>query len=81
MSNSLPSNIILCREWFKNHSSFNITSLLEEIEVMGPGMWENEDGPKGWYAVSNTYGIIAYFPEEKEALRYRLDYINRLLND
>ena len=33
-----------------------------------------------WYAVSNTEGIIAYFGEEKEAQKFRLGYINRLLN-
>jgi len=36
---------------------------------------------KGWYAVVSDLGIIAYFAEEKEAFRYRLEYINRILND
>lgn len=53
---------------------------LQEVTVMEPGLWENEDGPKDWYAVSNEEGIIAYFGKEVDALRFRLDYINRKLN-
>lgn len=34
----------------------------------------------GWYAVSNTHGIIAYFGTESDALRFRLNEINRELN-
>ena len=34
----------------------------------------------GWYPVSNEDGIIAYFGREEDALRFRLDYINQLLN-
>jgi hypothetical protein len=34
----------------------------------------------GWYAVVNEKGIIAYFGNEKDAFRFRLDYINQLLN-
>lgn len=33
-----------------------------------------------WYAVSNTHGIIAYFGNESDALRFRLGEINRELN-
>ena len=33
-----------------------------------------------WYAVCNDNGIIAYFGKEVDAYRFRLDYINRILN-
>lgn len=58
----------------------NILDLLESISVMGPGDWENESGPANWWAVVSDDGIIAYFGEETDALRFRLDYINRILN-
>ena len=34
----------------------------------------------GWYCVINNHNIIAYFRKEKNALRFRLDYINQILN-
>lgn len=58
----------------------NLEELLEEWAVHFPGAWENEDGPKDWYAVSNDDGIIAYFAEEKDAFRFRLEKINQILN-
>ena len=45
-----------------------------------PDMWENDTGPKGWWAVSNTSGIVAYFDRPDNAYRWRLDMINRDLN-
>jgi len=58
----------------------NIYEALDEIQVIPPGGWENDTGPKDWYAVCNEDGIIAYFVEEGDALRFRLCYINGLLN-
>lgn len=57
-----------------------MNELLDAIAVMAPGMWANEEGPAGWYAVCNEEGIIAYFEDETDAFRFRLDYINRRLN-
>ena len=57
-----------------------LDDLLEDISVMEPHMWENDDGPKGWYAVCDERGIIAYFGDENDAYRFRLDLINRRLN-
>jgi hypothetical protein len=53
---------------------------LDNVSVMAPGQWNNPHGPKKWYAVCNEVGIIAYFVNETDALRFRLDYINRKLN-
>lgn len=53
---------------------------LECWAVHAPGMWENDEGPEGWWAVSNEEGIVAYFPTESEAFWYRLARINRDLN-
>jgi hypothetical protein len=37
--------------------------------------------PKGWYPVgTNNQGTIAYFCYESDALRYRLQVINDILN-
>lgn len=60
----------------------SLDDLLEEWAVMAPGMWENDNSPTlgDWWAVSNNDGIIAYFGEEKDAFRFRLSEINRILN-
>ena len=39
----------------------------EEIQVDPPGMWDNEQGPKDWYAISDTEGVFAYCGDEKTA--------------
>lgn len=57
-----------------------ILELLDEWQVHGPGMWENEEGPAGWFAVSNDEGIVAYFGNEDDAFHWRLAMINRILN-
>jgi hypothetical protein len=58
-----------------------LQKLLESVSVMGPGQWENDDGPSEWYAVcTDEGGIIAYFMDSADAFRFRLDYINGLLN-
>jgi hypothetical protein len=57
-----------------------LDSFLDEWNVHEPGMWENDCGPAEWYAVSGPNGIVAYFQKESDALRFRLDTINRLLN-
>lgn len=64
----------------ENQYSDDLDSLLEEITVFEPGTWENEYGPKDWYAVGGLDGIVAYFMNEVDAFRYRLDWINRILN-
>ena len=57
-----------------------LEDLLESWTVLDPGMWENNDGPEGWYAVANDDGIVAYFGKEADAYRFRLAEINRTLN-
>ena len=57
-----------------------IAELFEEYQVLAPGQWENKNGPKNWYALSNSEGIIAYFVKEKDAFMFRLDKINSILN-
>jgi hypothetical protein len=64
-----------------NLKGLSIEELLEEISVMEPGLWENDISDKlDWWAVSSDLGIIAYFGSELDAFRFRLDYINRILN-
>ena len=58
----------------------DIYELLDEVSVAAPDMWENDEGPKGRYAVITDDGIVAYFATENDALRFRLDLINRHLN-
>ena len=58
-----------------------LNDLLESVFVLDPGFWENDIGPKDWYAVcTDDDGIISYFMRESDAYRFRLDYINRQLN-
>jgi len=58
----------------------NLDDLLDSISVHSPGFWENETGPKDWWAVSNEEGIIAYFGKETDAFFFRLALINARLN-
>lgn len=64
----------------ENKNTKDLEALLEEWSVMDPGAWENEDGPKDWWAVANDEGIKAYFGEESDAFKYRLSKINDALN-
>lgn len=58
----------------------SLDELLETWCVYGPGVWENDDGPEGWWGVANEDGIVAYFGREADAFRFRLAEINRALN-
>ncbi len=58
----------------------DIYELLDEVSVASPDMWENDEGPTGWYAVITDDGVVAYFAKEADAFRFRLDLINRHLN-
>lgn len=58
----------------------SLDDLLAEWSVDAPGMWQNDDGPADWFAVSNDDGIVAYFGDESAAFRFRLAEINRALN-
>lgn len=61
--------------------SKTLKELLESIDVLAPGEWQNEiSNLLEWWAVVTDDGIIAYFGSERDALRFRLDYINRILN-
>jgi hypothetical protein len=63
----------------ENLKDKSLDELLEEISVLDE--WDNQTkGLEGWFAVTTDLGIIAYFGEESEAFRFRLDYINRILN-
>ena len=57
-----------------------LESLLDEWSVLVPGQWDNDQGPKDWYAVCDDEGIVAYFGDEATAFRFRLSEINRILN-
>lgn len=57
-----------------------LSDLLENIAVMAPGQWDNEEGPKDWFAVGDDNGIIAYCGNETLALHLRLAIINSRLN-
>ena len=58
----------------------SLEDALETWQVHAPGTWENDHGPSGWWAVSNDDGIVAYFGNERDACRYRLDRVNHALN-
>lgn len=60
--------------------NYTLDDLLEEFTV--DEEWNNHTTRvlKGWYAFVTPLGIIAYFGTKEEAFRYRLDYINRILN-
>jgi hypothetical protein len=58
----------------------NLEEQLESVAVMAPGQWENDAGPKGWFAVADESGIVAYFGTERAAFFFRLALINARLN-
>ena len=58
-----------------------LDDLLGEVSVLPPGQWDNDEGPKGWFAVCDNTGIIAYFGKESNAFWFRLTVINALLNN
>lgn len=59
-----------------------LADLLEVIGVLAPGQWENDQGPRGWWAVcTEEDGIIAYFGTEERAFWFRLALINARLNE
>ena len=83
--NLLASIIKFCK-------GYDLDQMLDEITVCscdemidnfkkGEQMYELNTLLKGWWAVVDTTGINAYFSTEKEAFRYRLDLINRVLNN
>lgn len=57
-----------------------------QVEELDYEDLRNREGAKvanyleSWYTVSNPHGIIAYFGDESDALRFRLSEINRELN-
>lgn len=57
-----------------------LDDLLEEWSVLPPGQWDNDHGPKDWFAVCNNEGIRAYFEDETDAFRWRISMINLALN-
>lgn len=66
----------------------SLDEALDQIQVDPPGTYE-EPGPwdteRGaihhtWWAVSDGERTIAFFVSERQAFRFRLDLINRMLN-
>lgn len=65
----------------KRLKGLDLDNLLEEIQVIPPGMTHNHiQVLEDWHAVTTDDGIVAYFSEESDAFRYRLDLINQILN-
>ena len=57
-----------------------LDDLLQEVVVHEPGSWENDAGPREWWAVSDEAGIRAYFGKEADAFAFRLFLVNLRLN-
>jgi len=58
----------------------SLTDALDAIQVGHDAHSEDRHCPKGWHAVSNTSGNIAYFAHEADALAFRLMLVNMALN-
>lgn len=66
----------------------NLDDWLEAVQVQEIDSYINEANRNGlravigWYGVStdDDGGLIAYFRDETDAFRFRLDYINRKMN-
>lgn len=59
--------------------TMSLDELLEEIQVVEDTEGLFPEGIEGWYGVTNTEGIIAYFGDEDAAFSFRLTYINNIL--
>jgi hypothetical protein len=73
-------NLVSATAEVQDEESATLDGLLNDWAVMAPGTWENDDGPEDWYAVTDANGIVAYFGNEDDAMRFRLAEINRALN-
>jgi hypothetical protein len=61
--------------------SLTLDQALDDVQVDEPGTWSETGTVVDWYAVSTGKdGAVAYFANERDACRYRLDLINRKLN-
>lgn len=62
----------------------DLESLLEQVTVqkVGPQAQDPDFGVSlgSWLSVCTDKEVIAYFADETDALRFRLDYINGILN-
>jgi hypothetical protein len=57
-----------------------LDQLLEFVFVMDPGEFDPEVLGELYAVGTDDDGLIAYFLRKNDAYRFRLDYINRLLN-
>lgn len=58
-----------------------LKELLEEWSVLEYDEGDPQPGwPKGYFAVVNDYYTVAFFLNWNDALRFRLDCINQILN-
>lgn len=60
-----------------------LDEIIEEIQVIPPGMWENDEGPPGWWAVSTSSegGIDAYFATAEAANRFKSNEVARIYGE
>lgn len=82
---NMNNNIIrLNREYFQK-VGMTLDNALQEIQIQEIDEYTNLSNDRGadltgWFVVIDVSGIIAYFPEETMAAKYRLDLINQILN-
>ena len=69
------------REASRNWANRTVEYWLEEIAVGPSEFMEPMQYPEGWFVVTDLFKVVAAFSSEEEAMRYRLDLINRILND
>lgn len=60
-------------------SGLTLNELLEEISVVDE-WYEQPKGFESWCGVETDLGIIAIFATKEDALSFRLNYINKILN-
>jgi len=61
-------------------TELTLDDMLQEVSVEDPCFRDESGDISTWFGVSDERGIIAYFGSETDALRFRLDLINRRLN-
>ncbi len=76
----MKTEIIKDLDYYLNEITISSYGEMIDDFNIGSKMYKLNSILEDWYALVTEEGIIAYFNTEKDALRARLDYINKKLN-
>ena len=68
------------KPWKVSREDMNLCDWLDTIQIKTDLSTVDVD-VTGWFGVSDDRGVYAYFGNEKDACRFRLNEISRRMND